>query len=236
MHRARTSLDSRRRALGATLLAATLAPCMSFARVASAASWTVVELGADVDASVTTGALAVNHAGIAAGWVGNVPALFTPDGRAERLGARAGRAMGFDADGRVVGRFLGSDEALATTFVRHGAALVELPASSPFAPQRPAPADANVALPGAFFAQAYGGNRGGDVVGTSDTGPGTAQRAVMRLPGGNMIDLGALAPVRAAGWRQLLVAYAINDRGAVVGVGTRRDGALRGFMLLPPSP
>ncbi len=194
----------------------------------------VIELGRDIDRDTSTGALAVSDLGIAVGWVGDAPAIFSSDGRAERLGDRAGRAIGFDRAGRVVGRFFGSDDGMPpSVFVRHGSVLLEAP------PARRADAltDAGrthprAALPGAFFAESYGANGHGDVVGTSDTGVGSMQRAVLQRAS-RVIDLGALPNVGAAGWRRLLVAYAINDRGAVVGVGERDPGVVRGFMLIP---
>jgi hypothetical protein len=195
-------------------------------------AYDVVELGREVEREVSTGALAVDDRGIAVGWVGDRPALFAADGRAERLGDRAGRAIGFDRLGRVIGRHFGSDDGPASAFVRHGAALVET-ADVP-SEAAASTAWARPALPGAFFAEGYGGNRHGDVVGTSDTGTGRPQRAAL-LRRGRVVDLGSLPQVRAAGWRHLLVAYAINDRGVIVGVGDRDTGAVRGFMLVPRS-
>ena len=226
MRRVRTVFEPQRRALLAALLGAAGAPS-SLARTIPA-SWKVIELGADVDPAVSTGALAIDDAGLAAGWVGEVPALFTPDGRVQPLGDRPGRALGFDREGRVVGRFFGADDGPPVAFVVRGAVLVETASIDAVAMP-----DARPALPRAFFAQAYARNRAGDVVGTSDVGAGTAARAVMQAPQGDVINLDALHVVRAAGWRQLLVAYAINNRGLIVGVGMRDNGAMRGFLLTP---
>ena len=231
MCRVRVAFESQRRALLAALLSGAVTPS-SLARMAPP-SWTVFELGAEIDAAVSTGALAINDAGVAAGWVGDAPALFTPDGRARRLGERPGRALGFDRDGHVVGRFFGADDGPPVAFVGRGARLVETTSLEAAAMPDEAHMRSRPQLPRAFFAQAYGRNRAGDVVGTSDTGVGSAARAVMQAVQGDAIDLEALPEVRAAGWRQLLVAYAINNRGAIVGVGTRRDGAMRGFLLMP---
>jgi hypothetical protein len=201
--------------------------------------YVVVELGHDLDPELSTGALAVDNRGIAAGWVGEVPAVFTSDGRAQRIGDRAGRAIGFDRQGRLVGRHFGSDDAPAAAFVRHGATLIDRAPVDALPDSRASSSGAGrgaLALPHAFFSEVYARNRHGDAVGTSDTGAGTAARAVLRRGQGRPIDLGALPEVRQAGWHRLIVAYGINDAGTIVGVGERGAPGLRGFMLVPGAP
>ena len=74
-------------------------------------------------------------------------------------------------------------------------------------------------------------NNNGMVVGTSTLVNGTS-RAFRWTQAEGMIDIDTLLP-RSSGW-VLLVAYDVNDRGQITGLGVH-NGAQRAFRLNPPS-
>lgn len=79
-------------------------------------------------------------------------------------------------------------------------------------------------------------NNRSEVVGDSDRSFFDQARGAYLWRQGTTIDLGALPEVQAAGWDDLTMAMAINNRGQIVGTG-RRDGVEHGFLLTPvPEP
>ena len=76
-------------------------------------------------------------------------------------------------------------------------------------------------------------NRGeivGDSTGVSATGRART-RAVLWIDG-QPLDLLTLVPA-ASGWRRLVFATGINDRGEIVGTGVNQQGIPRAFLLRP---
>jgi probable HAF family extracellular repeat protein len=93
-------------------------------------------------------------------------------------------------------------------------------------------------LPNAQFSDALGINNMGQVVGYA--GPITGAASAVLWDGSNAINLNSLLDSSGAGW-DLQVAYGINSRGQIVGIGTDPKGEVTGFVLTPcpsctPSP
>lgn len=84
-------------------------------------------------------------------------------------------------------------------------------------------------LPGFRQSIARGINASGTVVGGSNDGGGDA--FVWDSVNG-MRDLNALIPT-GSGWRQLVSATAINDKGQIAGWGYRDDSSIHAFLLTP---
>jgi len=89
---------------------------------------------------------------------------------------------------------------------------------------------------GGLTSEALGINRRGDVVGWSAPRTPASQRGVaveraFLWTMGKMYDLNDLVP-KGSGWT-LQKAHAINDRGQIVGEGTRGQGPWRAFLLTP---
>jgi hypothetical protein len=200
---------------------------------AHGAVYDIVELGAQVPDGVSTGAFAVNEHRQAVGWVGGLPAVFSPRGQARVFDDKPGVALRIDAAGAVEGRRLsdaaGQDRRFAWKDGRWIDAAIEANASNDNLATTNHRA---LALDGAATAWLHGRNERGHAVGESDAGSGTASRAVLRRDG-RVIDLSALPEARARGWKHLWVAYAINKDGVIVGLGERANGDTRGFMLVP---
>lgn len=92
-----------------------------------------------------------------------------------------------------------------------------------------------VALRGASTSLVSGINDLGAAVGYSDTGAGTATRAIL-WQRGKVTDLSALPEVAAEGWTSLYGACAINNGGTIVGGGVKAGVGNRAFMLRPLTP
>jgi probable HAF family extracellular repeat protein len=85
-------------------------------------------------------------------------------------------------------------------------------------------------LPGGHFSSGQGINADGTIVGRSATAD--SGHAFIVEDGGAMVDLNdRMDPGTGAGW-ELLAAWAINDRGQIVGNGLH-DGRLAAFRLTP---
>jgi probable HAF family extracellular repeat protein len=85
-------------------------------------------------------------------------------------------------------------------------------------------------LPGGHFSSGQGIDRHGTIVGRSSTADGG--HAFIVHPGHPMVDLNTqMDPATGAGW-VLVAAWAINDKGQIVGNGTH-DGRLAAFRLTP---
>lgn len=79
-------------------------------------------------------------------------------------------------------------------------------------------------------------NNAGQVVGFSEISFFENGRHAFLWQHGSMLDLSTLPEAQAGGWDSLQSAYAINERGQIVGLGIR-DGVTHGFLLTPvPEP
>ena len=89
-------------------------------------------------------------------------------------------------------------------------------------------------LPGDCDAEANMINNRGEIVGDSTGVSATGRartRAVLWIDG-QPLDLLTLVPA-ASGWRRLVFATGINDRGEIVGTGVNQQGIPRAFLLRP---
>ncbi|MBT9567951.1 MAG: HAF repeat-containing protein [Thiobacillus sp.] len=77
----------------------------------------------------------------------------------------------------------------------------------------------------------YDINNRGQIVGVSR---GKAQ--LYTVSSGAVTDLGALPEVRAAGWKSLSIARAINDNGQITGTGVNGAGEVHAYLLSPGNP
>jgi uncharacterized membrane protein len=195
-------------------------------------TYDVVELGVQVPEGVSTGAFAVNEHRQAVGWVGGMPAVFSPRGHARVFDDKPGVALRIDAAGAVEGRRLSDTAGQGRRFAWKDGRWIDAAIEANVSTDNPTTSHRALALDGAATARLHGRNERGHAVGESDAGLGTASRAVLRRDG-RVVDLSALPEARASGWRHLWVAYAINEDGVIVGLGERANGDTRGFMLVP---
>lgn len=84
-----------------------------------------------------------------------------------------------------------------------------------------------VALP----IEPYDINNNGQIVGISN-----GKAHLYTISTGTVTDLGALPEVRAAGWRSLSMARAINDNGQITGTGVNAAGEIHAYLLSPGNP